>query len=111
MTATWTPATYRIVRRSGDDTILSGATWDDWGVGPSVAPDTPGSIVTHLPTGLACGEVFPTVGQARRFAEAIAPLRDDWASLTEGHRFDAAFVTLMATIASAILAEPREVLT
>ena len=103
MTHEWTPATYRIARRERD-TELAGEICGVFGVGPSVDLSFGDWWqVTHLPTGGAVGPPFPTPVQARRFAEELAALRDDWADIPMDHRFNPVFRAEVGRLARRIL--------
>jgi len=104
-THTWTPATYRIAREHGDDTI-TGVTCGAFGVGPSVTQPERWQV-THLPSGCTCGPTFARETGARRLAEALIPLRDDWHALQAGHTFDDDFRRLVRVLAERIAAEER----
>jgi hypothetical protein len=103
VTHEWTPATYRIARRERD-TDIAGEICGVFGVGPSVDLSFGDWWqVTHLPTGGTAGPPFPTPGQARRFAEELAALRDDWADIPMDHRFNPVFRAEVGRLARRIL--------
>lgn len=111
VTTAWIPATYP-VKTSHNFRRVSGDVYGVWGVGPALGPLGPRDdafVVTHLPTGMQFGPAWESPEQARAFAEAVTPLRDDWPTFGDTTEVTREFRTAVWSVASRIESQFEEV--